>query len=247
MRASTRRSLAVFSAAALALAACGADDDSSPDDDAAAAPDASEEVDPEQLPDDLDPEAMEPPTFEEGDLEGDEVIPGVVLEVPEGGEVQAGPGPGGSVFQSLYADTGAVVFVEAAVAGLSVDELLQGLEGIEESGEAEITSEAEDVDVPGADEARRVSLVDVNERQATLVVATAGDAAVSMAIEADEGSDFDPEPIIASLELDGERIEEASPPPQQAPQQPAPQQPAPQQPAPQQPAPEQPQDPESDD
>lgn len=227
MRASTRRSLAVFSAAALALAACGSDDDNGSEGDPAAAPDASEEVDPDQLPDDLDPEAMEPPSFEDGDLEGGEVIPGVTLEVPEGGEVQAGPGPGGAVFQSLYADTGAVVFVEAAVAGLSVDELLQGLEGIEESGEAEITSEAEDVDVPGADEARRVSLVDVNGREATLVVATAGDAAVSMAIEADEGSDFDPEPIIDSLKLDGDRIEEGAPPPQQpqGPQQPAPEQP----------------------
>lgn len=220
MRASTRRTLAVFSAAALGLAACGTDDGA--DTDPAAAPDAQPQ-DPDQLPedgmDDLPDELaeQEPPSFEDGDLEDGEVVPGVQLDVPEGGESQAAPGPGGVVFQAFYPEDETSIFVEAAVAGLAVDDLLVGLEQVEETGEAEITSEPEDIEVEGADEARTVTLVDVNERQATIVVATAGEAAVSVAVESAEEADFDAAPILDSLVIDGDRIVEGTP---EAPEQP---------------------------
>lgn len=224
MRASTRRTLAMFSAAALGLAACGTDDGN--DTDSAAAPDA-EQGDADQLPEEGElPDELtdqEPPSFDDGDLEDGEVVPGVQLEVPDGGESQAAPGPGGVVFQAFYPEDETSIFVEAAVAGLPVDDLLVGLEQVEETGEAEITSEPEDIEVEGADEARTVTLVDVNDRQATIVVATAGDAAVSVAVESAEDSGFDPSPILDSLVIDGDRVAEGAPP---APQQPAPEQPA---------------------
>ena len=224
MRASTRRSLAVLSAATLALAAC-AEDDAGNGDDPAAAPEA-EPGDPEDMPEDMPeemPEGMEgmeeqePPTFEEGELEDGEVVPGVMLDVPEGAETQAGPGPGGVAFQAFYTEEEASVFVEAAVQGLSIDDLLVGLEQVEQTGEAEISSEPEDIEVDGADDARTVTLIDANDRQATIVVATAGEAAVSATVENQEGSEFDADPILDTLSLDGDRIVEGTP---EAPEQP---------------------------
>ena len=220
MRASTRRTLAMFSAAALALAACGDGDDTDPA--AGDQPDGQElpdDLDPDELPDELDgQEPPEPPTFEEGDLEDGEVVPGVRLEVPDGGNVEAGPGPTGASFSAQYEDQEAVVFIEAAAAGLSLDQLLQGLDQIEESGEAEITDGPSDVDVPGADEAQRIELVDVEGREATLVVAVAGEGAVSLAIEQPGGEGFEVDPIVDSLEVDGDRIGEGAQPMPEQPQ-----------------------------
>lgn len=216
MRAPTRRSLAILSAAALTLAACGDDGD---DTDAAAPEDGAElgEVPEDALPQEGqppeegelpdEPAEQQPPQFEEGDLEDGEVIPGVRVTVPDDAEVTAGPGPVGAIYQAALMEEQTAVFIEAVGSRTSIEELSSGLDDLEESGQAEITEGPDSFEVPGADEAQVIRLMDATgAQQATVLLATAGEGAVSMAIEGSSEADFDPQPILDSLELDAERL-----------------------------------------
>lgn len=221
MRAPTRRSLVILSVAAVALAACGGDGDTDgttapqngteqngaelddvPED---ALPDAGQPPEDGELPDEL--AEQEPPQFEEGDLEEGEALPGVRITVPDDAEVNAGPGPVGAIYQAALLEQETVVFIEAVGSGTSIEELTAGLDDLEESGQAEITEGPDEIDVPGADEAQLIRLMDASgAQQATVLLATAGQGAVSVAIEGSADTDLDPQPIIDSLELDADRL-----------------------------------------
>lgn len=203
MRASTRRSLALLSALALGLAACGDDGGDAPDDLAGA--DGTDELDPDALPDDLT--APEPPAFDDGDLEDGEVVPGVVMDLPEGGTIQGGPVPTGAGFAAQYDDQSLVV-LETINTEISIDELTAGVDQIEASGAAEVISGPDELDLEGADEARIVEVEAEGGILGTLVLATVGEHAMSLAIERPEGG-IDAEAIVASLRLDGDRFAEA--------------------------------------
>lgn len=201
MRASTRRSLALLSAVALGLAACG--DDGGNDDPAAV--DGTDQLDAEQMPDDM--AAPEPPSFGDDELEDGEVVPGVKLDLPEGGTAEGGPVPTGAGFAAQYEDQSLVV-LETINTEISIDELTAGVDQIEASGAAEVLSGPDEIDIPGADEARIVEVEAEGGILGTLILATVGEHALSLAIERPEGG-IDADAIVASLELDGDRFVEA--------------------------------------
>jgi hypothetical protein len=239
MSASTRRSrttllrradgrphagLAVAAALTLGLAACGNGDDDADDDapeleepaeDVEADPETDTETDTEPDPDAEDetaaPEAEQPPGFTT--LEDGELVPGVSIDAPIDEEASQGqPTPTGSAFvAALEGETGALT-INVEFEGQELDELLAGIDALVESGQAEVTSEPEETEVEGADEASRVELsAPGGEATATGIFAIAGDNAVSIAIEALEGSDIDVEAIIDSIVIDADRLQAEGP------------------------------------
>lgn len=210
--------LAAVAALALGLAACG--DDTSEDDDTPELEEPADDVeaddgDPEA---DADPDATEPegeaaPPEEDPaafeDLEDGEVVPGVRLDAPIDEEASQGQRtPTGSAFiASLEGETGALT-VNVEFAGQELDEMLAGIEALVDAGQAEVTEEAEDIEVEGADEARRVEL-SAPDGGATAVgiFAVADGNSISLAIEVLEDADIDVEAVIDSIEIDTDRLQ----------------------------------------
>jgi hypothetical protein len=209
--------VAAVAALALGLAACG--DDATEDDDTPELEEPADDVEADDGADpDADPEATEPEgeaappeddpaAFE--DLEDGEVVPGVRLDAPIDEEAsQAQRTPTGSAFiASLEGETGALT-VNVEFEGQELDEMLAGIEALVEAGQAEVTEEAEDVEVEGADEAQRVEL-SAPEGGATAIgiFARADGNSISLAVEVLEDADIDVEAIIDSIEIDPERLQ----------------------------------------
>lgn len=218
MLASTRRSLALLSAAAIALAAC-ADDDGDP----AAAPEGDgQELSPEdledgELPDELQDQLdqEQPPAFDEDDLEDGEVLPGVVVDVSGADATQAQPAPmgGGAIFEAQYSDQAASVLVVVEPVEVSIDELSSGVEQqLEQDENTNLTADLQDVEVSGADAARLAefegSTPDGAEAVGSLLIATVDANVVQLVTEMQPDSDFDSQSIIDTLQLDAERLSE---------------------------------------
>jgi hypothetical protein len=225
MRASVRRSLATLSVLALGLAACADDESQTTESDAEVTdegvaddgdfqdgddPAAAETPEGEAPP--APDEQPEMPTFEEGDLEDGEVVPGVRMDEVEGADVQAGPAPTGAAYAATLPDQTGLVFVDVTVGvEAELDDLLAQVDEIESSGQGTIEAGPDDLDVPGADDAARVDLSDASgEADATLVVAVADGSAVSVALEQPaEGGELDIDALVDSIELDAERLAES--------------------------------------
>jgi hypothetical protein len=218
MLASTRRTrrsrstLAALAALSLGLAACGADDDTTSEDDVdteveAPADDGLDEDAPEDGVE--DPEAA-PPAFE--DLEEGELVPGVYMDVPvdETLPVQAQPTPVGSAYVAALTDQTGAVSLNVEFDGQDLDQLLEGIDALVESGQAEVTAGPDEIEIEGAEEATRVELsAPEGGATATGLFAIADGHAISIAIEVTDGADIDVEAMIESLRIDAERLEMA--------------------------------------
>lgn len=218
MLASTRRTrrsrstLAAIAALSLGLAACGADDGTTTDDDVdteVEAP-ADEGLDDGAAEDGIeDPEAA-PPAFE--DLEDGELVPGVYMDVPvdETLPVQAQPTPLGSAYVAALTDQTGAVSLNVEFEGQDLDQLLEGIDALVESGQAEVTAGPDDIEIEGADEATRVELsAPEGGATATGLFAIADGHAISIAIEVTDEADIDVEAMIDSLRIDADRLEMA--------------------------------------
>ncbi|MEX1178411.1 MAG: hypothetical protein WEB09_08105 [Nitriliruptor sp.] len=208
---SARTGVAAFAALSLGLAACGDGGDDAADEEAeieAPADDGAE--DGEAAPEDgTDGELEQPEPVGFEDLEDGEVVPGVTLDAPvDDGQSQAQPTPVGSAYVGSLGEQSGAVTVNVEFDGQSLDELLAGIDTLVESGQAEVTSEPEDVEVEGADEASRIELAAPGgEATATGIFATADGNAISIAIEVLEGSDIDIDSIIDSIVIDPARLQ----------------------------------------
>jgi hypothetical protein len=210
-----RATVATLAALTLGVAACSTTDDdpAETDEEEVEAPaedpavDDEGEATPPAEEDLAEEEEQAAPSFET--LEGDEVVPGVSLQAPVDDDTfEAQPTPTGSAYvASLEGQTGAVT-VNVEFEGQSIDELLSGIDVLVESGQAEVTSDPEDVEVEGADEAQRVELAAPGgQATATGIFAIADGNAISIAVEVLEDADIDVEAIIDSIVIDAERLQ----------------------------------------
>lgn len=209
----TRATIAAIAALSLGLAACGADDDTPNTDD-----DVDTEVEApaddgldEEVPEDgmEDPQAA-PPAFE--DLEDGELVPGVYMDVPvdESLPVQAQPTPFGSAYVAALTDQTGAVSLNVEFEGQDLDQLLEGIDALVESGQAEVTAGPDEIEIEGADEATRVELsAPEGGATATGLFAIADGHAISIAIEVTDDADIDVEAMIDTLRIDADRIEMA--------------------------------------
>lgn len=210
----TRRTLAAAAALTLGLAACGGDDTTENDDtEEVEAPAEDTEVEDEPVEEDATDGADEqaaPPAFE--DLEDGELVPGVYLDIPDADQlqVQAQPTPVGSGYIAAFPDQSGAVSLNVEFDGPPLDELLGGVDELVDSGQAEVASGPEEVEVEGADEASRIELA-APEGGATAIgiFAVADGNAISLAIEVTEGAEVDVEAMIESLRIDPERLQMA--------------------------------------
>lgn len=220
-----RPGLALVAALSLGLAACGGDAGDDEDD----APEIEEPADDVETPgedetsaddgaDDSvdgggadDGEAAPEPAPASGfsDLEDGEVVPGVRLDAPIDEDVSQGqPTPTGSAFIAALGDETGALTVNVEFEGQELDDMLAGIEALVESGQAEITSGPDEIDVEGADEASRVELSDPEGgATAVAIFATVDGNSISLAVEVVQGSDIDVEAIIGSIEIDGDRLQ----------------------------------------
>jgi hypothetical protein len=228
MTASTRRSrttllrrrdgrpnagLALVAALTLGLAACGDDTTDEPED----TPEIEEPADDVEAPADDDtateddeaaaPEAEPAPTFT--DLEDGEVVPGVRIDAPIDENAARGqPTPTGSAFLAALAEETGALMVNVEFEGQELDQMLGGIEALVESGQAEVTSGPDEVEVAGADEASRVEIsAPDGDATAVSIFATADGNSVSIAVEVVEGADIDVEAVIDSIEIDADRVQ----------------------------------------
>jgi hypothetical protein len=228
MTASTRRSrttllrrrdgrphagLVVAAALTLGLAACGDDAADEPED----TPEIEEPADDVEAPAEDDPvapddEAAAPepepaPSFT--DLEDGEVVPGVRIDAPiDEDAAQGQPTPTGSAFIAALAEETGALTVNVEFEGQELDQMLGGIEALVESGQAEVTSGPDEIEVAGADEASRVELsAPGGDATAIGIFATADGNSVSIAVEVLQDADIDVEAVIDSIEIDADRLQ----------------------------------------
>jgi hypothetical protein len=228
MTASTRRSrttllrrrdgrphagLALLAALTLGLAACGDDAADETED----TPEIEEPADDVEAPAEDDtaveddetaaPEPEPVPSFT--DLEDGEVVPGIRIDAPiDEDAAQGQPTPTGSAFIAALADETGALTVNVEFEGQELDQMLGGIDALVESGQAEVTSGPDEIEVEGADEASRVELAAPSgDATAIGIFATADGNSISLAIEVLQDADIDVEAIIDSIEIDADRLQ----------------------------------------